>query len=283
MDKTNIKREVSTGVIIGRFLLLLAAVAAFVGSVAISRSYDHAASASSERYVCPMHPQVVSGVPGDCPICKMALERVRDTKQTQTIEATRRAFDEVKRRVIAQVVRAPASIGSDGVVTAVVYKESLNWLTPGYEALLFRSASPAKAVSVRLTSEPPTPWDASTVQVRFVSAELSAFDGETGWLQFDAQPRELLVVPASSLLYSGEGAYVLAAAAGGHNFTRRAVQVGRILDSGYASDQAADRFGTVVVLSGLNEGERVVTNDTFFLDAERRLRAAQGKIEEVVE
>ena len=37
------------------------------------------------------------------------------------------------------------------------------------------------------------------------------------------------------------------------------------------------------MLSGLSEGERVVTSDTFVLDAERRLRAAQGKAEEVVE
>ena len=39
----------------------------------------------------------------------------------------------------------------------------------------------------------------------------------------------------------------------------------------------------IVVLSGLTEGERVVTGDTFVLDAERRLRVAQGKSEEIVE
>ena len=91
------------------------------------------------------------------------------------------------------------------------------------------------------------------------------------------------MVPESSVLYSGDGAYVLAAPAGGHAFTRRSIQVGRILDSGSVADQAAERLGGIVVLSGLSEGERVVTSDTFVLDAERRLRAAQGKAEEVVE
>ena len=44
---------------------------------------------------------------------------------------------------------------------------------------------------------------------------------------------------------------------------------------------AGDRFGAIVVLSGLQEGERVVVGDTFFLDAERRLQAAQGNPAEV--
>jgi len=90
-------------------------------------------------------------------------------------------------------------------------------------------------------------------------------------------------VPESSVLYSAEGAYVLAAPAGGHAFSRRTIQVGRILDSGYVADRAAERTGGIVVLSGLSEGERVVSADAFVLDAERRLRAAQGKTEEVVE
>ena len=61
------------------------------------------------------------------------------------------------------------------------------------------------------------------------------------------------------------------------------IQVGRILDSGYVADRAAERLGGVVVLSGLREGDRVVAADTFVLDAERRLRAAQGQTEEIVE
>ena len=76
---------------------------------------------------------------------------------------------------------------------------------------------------------------------------------------------------------------MLAAAPGTHAFARRSVQVGRILDSGYVADRAAERLGGVVVLSGLREGDRVVAADTFVLDAERRLRAAEGQTEDVVE
>src|SRR5262249_23501178 len=63
---------------------------------------------------------------------------------------------------------------------------------------------------------------------------------------------------------------------------RRDVQLGRILDSGYGAGLVGDRFGTIVVLSGLVEGEQVIGSDAFFLDAERRLQASHGNPAEVM-
>ena len=96
--------------------------------------------------------------------------------------------------------------------------------------------------------------DTSTANVRFKAENMASASYDTGWLELAARPRRLLVVPTSSVLYSGESAYVLATPSGGHTFTRRSVTIGKLLDSGHVADSAGDHFGTIVVLSGLQEG-----------------------------
>jgi hypothetical protein len=211
----------------------------------------------------------------------MALERSGSSSKAQAADtrSSSRVVD-VQRRVVTQAVRAPAWL-SAGVVTAVLHKDDLVGCLPGERALFFPYTAPAAGYLVRLSSQ--ADWDASTLQLRFQAEEAATAAPTVGWLQLAARPRELLVVPESAVLYSGEGAYVLAAPEGGHTFTRRPIEIGKILDSGHVADLAGDHFGAIVVLAGLRERERVVTGDTFFMDAERRLQAAQGKAAEVIE
>jgi len=270
-----------------RLGILLGAVLAFALAVHLARAHDRASgnaeALSTERYACPMHPEVVSRLAGECPICRMALERVSGVEKHPMTMARDGVVGVVKRQVVTQTVRAPAWRAPDGTLKVVVYQDDLAGLAPGQRALFFDNATPGTSTAIRRTGDPPLPWDEATVQVTFSfdRGDRLAADGDRGWVELAATPRALLVVPTSAVLYSGTGAYVLAAGPDGNTFIRRAVEVGRILDSGYGAGLVDDRYGAIVVRSGLEAGERVVIEDTFFMDAERRLQAAQGNAAEV--
>src|SRR5262245_53433407 len=62
-------------IVFARALLLALAAAAVVTGFALTRKSPPTPVASGVVYVCPMHPAVTAETPGQCPICRMALER----------------------------------------------------------------------------------------------------------------------------------------------------------------------------------------------------------------
>ncbi|MBX5480109.1 MAG: efflux RND transporter periplasmic adaptor subunit, partial [Pyrinomonas methylaliphatogenes] len=72
---------------------------------------------------------------------------------------------------------------------------------------------------------------------------------------------DVLTVPNTAIVTEGERHIVFVETSPGE-FVRREVQVGE------------ERDGRVIIRSGLREGERVVTNGSLLLDAERRMEGS---------
>jgi hypothetical protein len=249
---------------VGRLVLLFAALAAVAASFALTRKHDRAAVSSNAtaRYACPMHPEVTAPTASACPICRMALERIGAAKPVAAPPVT----DVAKQRVFTKPARAPGWVAPDRVVEAVFEKADLVGLAPDDGALFFRAAAPTTGIEVRLAPDAPVAWDASTAKARFlVGPSAGAIEpGESGWITVAPKERSLLVVPSSAVLQSPGGPYVLAAATELGPFVSRPVEVGKVL------------YGVAVVMSGLREGERVVAGDAFFWAAQQRLEGQAG-------
>jgi hypothetical protein len=269
----------SSLVIAARLILLLLAGVATVWAFAFSGAHDHAPSGAGEHVHVhgasardaaerdhaaggsEEHGHAHHGA-GEHDHAAGGSGPAASTVFTVAESTNARAIGSAEARIFALSVRAPAWLDSKGRVTAVLRNDELGGLSPGEHAFFFRAAAPAEGIDVRLTAEPPVPWDASTSRVRFrFDARASGLgSGDVGWVELAPRPRKLLVIPSSAVLYSPEGLYVLAAGADGLTFSTRRVQIGTV------------SRGLAVVVSGLREGDPIVVGSAFSWDAERRLQ-----------
>jgi len=269
-----IQGSLSTAAIVTtRVLLVVIAAGALVAALVVRRVGNDPAAAGAAAppsYVCPMHAEVTSSSPGDCPICRMALEPIANVATTEpaalqlaTVDKELRAFDavsRVKRFETSQEMRSSAWAETGGAGVALVYRDQAKLLVPGEEGQFWSLAAPGPGMVVRVGSEPPEPWDGSTVRIHFHAAPGVTLPAKgTGSVKFATRLRRDLVVREGAILRSPEGPYVLVATNDRHTLTKRRIEVGSII-YGYAS-----------VISGLQEDEWVVALHTFALDSARRL------------
>jgi hypothetical protein len=271
-------------IVVVRALLVGAAAAAVVAGFVVTRKSAPRPVASDVVYMCPMHPAVTSATPGECPICRMALERQAAVKaggaaaEPPSLTLPRKiklaGFDSVSR--VKQFessfdMRAWAWAESRDVGVALYPRDQAAMLKPGEDGLFEPQSGPRgpnpHGIKVRLTEQAPEPWDATTALVRFRlddHAGAALQTKEIGSIKFGGRLRNGLVVRESSIIQSPDGPYVLIASEDRRTFTKRPVQIGSTLYE-YAD-----------VVGGARENEYAVAQHTFVLDAERRLGARRA-------
>jgi hypothetical protein len=274
-----------------RALLLAFAAAALAAALVIGvRGHD----AGAAVYACPMHPEVRGRSPGECPICRMALERIgrpvvpagrasaAESADLAAVENVRRhnIVDFVRHKsllVPSRELRGPASLAADGVVSALFYDDEIAALAEDETGTFTPTDDPEHGFAVVRVGGAPARWDRSTSKIQFRLAPTGGSKraatpppaGQVGWVELEPRPRQVLAVPASAVLESPEGPYVLAWTGSGFNFEKRPIRIG----------ETFLKQGVAVVLSGLRVNERVVGRATFFLEADRRAQSRPAEVE----
>jgi len=149
-------------------------------------------------------------------------------------------------------------------VYAQVYEYEMDLVRPGQALTVTARSLPGKSYAARIAAVDPI-LDAATRSVR-VRAEIPNPDGLLRAEMFvtvhiGVPLGRVLAIPDSAVLRTGERQMVFVVEGEG-TFTPRPVTLGREAE-GYAE-----------VLSGVREGERVVTSANFLIDSESRFRAA---------
>lgn len=157
-------------------------------------------------------------------------------------------------------------------VHASFYDHEVPWLAEGQPATMELSYLPGTTYEGRIAYIYPYLREkARDVHVRLVfdNEDLSLKPGMYTNVQLDGLTREaVLTVPSEAVIRSGEQPLIFVALGEGR-FDPRTVRIGA---------QGGPGNSLVHVLSGVHEGEQVVTSAQFMLDSESRLREAIQKM-----
>jgi Cu(I)/Ag(I) efflux system membrane fusion protein len=150
-------------------------------------------------------------------------------------------------------------------VVADIYDRDLAAVKVGQEAKLYLEALPGRPFTGKVTFlSPVVDPNTRTVKVRFefANADGALRPGMYATVQIDAGQSESLVIPADSLIDTGERKVVFVALANGR-FEPRAIITG------------AATGGQYEVTEGLHEGDTIAASGQFLLDSESRIRGAR--------
>lgn len=266
-------------------LALAWAIKNFFNEKEVKNSTATAQKGGGESYwTCPMHPNIHSDKPGECPICHMKLVQVkaqaaqananaekrtgRETvqatdQQTQLLGIQKHTVEKMNLRLLLPV---SGRFISSSAVAFQVYESDLRYVKAG---LTFRGESsfyPDEEIE-GVVSSVDTIVDPSSRTVRVVGTlrkgprtlvSESSFRGD---VQVDLKDR--IAIPESSVLHTGTEAIVYLFG-DGNRLTARAVKLGAKTETFYE------------VLKGLDPGEVISSGPNFLIDSEAKIRGTPG-------
>jgi Cu(I)/Ag(I) efflux system membrane fusion protein/cobalt-zinc-cadmium efflux system membrane fusion protein len=206
-----------------------------------------------------------------------SLDRTGKTRRTVLLRAPATGVVIEKNAVEGDYIMAGSSLFRIADLRSVwvhasFYDHEVPWLAEGQPATMELSYLPGKTYQGRIAYIYPYLREkARDVHVRLVfsNEDLSLKPGMYTNVQLDGLTRkDVLTVPSEAVIRSGEKPLVFVALGDGR-FEPRTVRIGV---------QGGPGNGLVHVLSGLHEGERVVTSAQFMLDSESRLQEAIQKM-----
>ncbi len=170
---------------------------------------------------------------------------------------------------LAQTLYQPATPGIAWVY-ATLYEQEVDLVRPGATVTISPSFAPEKELTGTVRSVSPIVDQASrSVRARILVRDPAGILRPEAYLRVsifsDLGPS--IVIPRSAIVYTGRKQIVFVA---GENETFRA----REIRTGHESGEQ------VVVVSGLNAGDRIVTSGAFLIDSESRLQSALESVEE---
>jgi Cu(I)/Ag(I) efflux system membrane fusion protein len=203
------------------------------------------------------------------------LEKSRQAQRTLRVDAPIDGIVVEKMAVQGQMVEAGMKLYRLADLSIVwvqsqIYEQDLALLKLGQEAEVSLSYLPDRKFSGRITYIYPTVDEktrTARVRMEFHNPGLFLKPGMFVTVELRAELKpDALLVPDSAVLRSGEKNTIFVALDGGH-FEPREIQLGPRADN-----------NSYEVLSGLHEGERVVTSGQFMFDSESQLREAIQKM-----